>query len=74
MFLNALPVMKFLQLKNNDVRTIEYDAGTTEMMIDAAITKVTELFNMYSAGGAPYEYFESSDSKYKQYDDFARKN
>lgn len=71
---SKLPVMKFLQLKNNDVRTIEYDAGTTEMMIDAAITKVTELFNMYSAGGAPYEYFESSDSKYKQYDDFARKN
>ena len=71
---SKLPVMKFLQLKNNDVRTIEYDAETTDMMINAAITKVTELFNMYSAGGAPYEYYETSDSKYKQYDDFARKN
>lgn len=68
------PVMKFLQLKNNDVRTIDYDADTTEMMIEAAITKVTELFNMYSAGGAPYEYHETSDFKYRQYDDFARIN
>lgn len=68
------PVMKFLQMKNNDVRTIEYDSETTDMMINAAVTKVTELFNMYSAGGAPYEYFETSDLKYKQYDDFARKN
>lgn len=68
------PVMKFLQLKNNDTRPIEYDSATTDMMINAAVTKVTELFNMYSAGGAPYEYFETSDFKYKQYDDFARKN
>lgn len=68
------PVMKFLQLKNNDTRPIEYDSATTDIMIKAAVTKVTELFNMYSAGGAPYEYFETSDLKYKQYDDFARKN
>lgn len=68
------PVIKFLQLKNNDARPIEYDSATTDMMINAAVTKVTELFNMYSAGGAPYEYFETSELKYKQYDDFARKN
>ena len=68
------PVMKFLQLKNNDTRPIEYDSATTDIMIKAAVTKVTELFNMYSAGGAPYEYYETSELKYKQYDDFARKN
>ena len=68
------PVMKFLQLKNNDTRLIEYDSATTDIMINAAVAKVTELFNMYSAGGAPYEYYETSELKYKQYDDFARKN
>ena len=68
------PVIKFLQLKNNDTRPIEYDSATTDIMINAAVTKVTELFNMYSAGGAPYEYFETSELKYKQFDDFARKN
>ena len=66
------PIMKFLQLKNGDVRVIEYDAATTGEMMRAAVDKVTELFNMYSAGTAPYEYHETNDNKYKQYDDFAR--
>jgi hypothetical protein len=29
---------------------------------------------MYSAGGAGYEYHETSDRKYKQFDDLARQN
>lgn len=66
------PIIKFLQLKNNDTRVIEYDAQTTQQMINASVDKVTELFNMYSVGGAAYEYYETSDQKYKQYDDLAR--
>ena len=69
---SGAPIMKFLQLKNNDTRIIEYDSETTQMMINGAVAKVTELFNMYSAGAAPYEYHETSDAKYRQYDDLAR--
>ena len=70
---SCTPVIKFLQLKNNDVCVIEYDAQTTQMMINASVAKVTELFNMYSAGGAGYEYRDVNDRKYRQYDDFARR-
>lgn len=66
------PIMRFLQLRNNDSRVIEYDAETTCEMMRAAVDKVTELFNIYSAGGAGYEYRETGDAKYKQYDDLAR--
>ncbi len=66
------PIMRFLQLRNNDARVIEYDAETTCEMMRAAVDKVTELFNIYSAGGAGYEYHETGDAKYKQYDDLAR--
>ncbi len=66
------PIMRFLQLRNNDARVIEYDADTTMQMIQAAVDKVTELFNIYSAGGAGYEYHETNDQKYKIYDDLAR--
>jgi RecB family exonuclease len=52
--LSDAPIMKFLQLKNNDVRVIEYNSETTQEMINAAVNKVTELFNMYSAGAAGY--------------------
>ena len=48
------------------------DADTTQKMIDAAVAKVTELFNIYTVGGAPYEYRETGDDKYKAYDDLAR--
>ena len=68
------PTMQFLQLKNNDMRLIEYDPIETSHMIDSAVSKVTDLFNMYSAGGAGYEYHDTSDRKYHQFDDFARKN
>ncbi|MBQ7055408.1 MAG: PD-(D/E)XK nuclease family protein [Alphaproteobacteria bacterium] len=71
---SEFPIMQFLQLKNNDVRLIEYDANTTNDMIRAARDKVTELFNIYSAGGASYEYHETNDQKYKIYDDLARVN
>ena len=64
--------MRFLQLRNNDARVIEYDADATREMMHAAVDKVTELFNIYSAGGAGYEYRETGDAKYKQYDDLAR--
>ena len=66
------PIMVFLQLQNGNVRPIEYDAETTAAMINAAVQKTTELVNMYSAGGAPYEYRETNDAKYHIYDDFAR--
>jgi RecB family exonuclease len=66
------PVMRFLQLRNNDARVIEYDVETTAQMMRAAVDKVTELFNIYSVGGAGYEYRETGDQKYKIYDDLAR--
>ncbi len=68
----ARPIMMFLQLRNNDVRAIEYDADTTQLMIDAAVAKVTDQINIFSAGMAPYEYRETGDRKYKGYDDLAR--
>lgn len=66
------PMMMFLQMKNGDVRAIPYDIDTTEKMINAALGKVTELFNIYTIGNAPYEYRETGDEKYKVYDDLAR--
>jgi RecB family exonuclease len=69
---SRVPVMRFLQLRNNDACVIEYDRDTTQDMIKAAVDKVTELFNIYSAGGAGYEYRETGDQKYKIYDDLAR--
>lgn len=71
--LSDAPIMKFLQLKNNDAHIIEYDADATEIMMNSAVLKTTELFNIYSAGNAPYEYRETNDQKYQQFDDLARK-
>ena len=56
---------KLLDWKKND-------ADNTAQMMNAAVDKVTELFNIYSAGNAPYEYRETGDDKYKQFDDLAR--
>jgi len=70
--LSKTPVMVFLQLRNNDVRRIEYDAETTAQMIRAAVDKTTELINMFSAGTAPYENRPNSDQKYRTFDDLAR--
>lgn len=66
------PVMQFLQLQNNNVKLIEYDTATTQKMIDAAVDKVSQLFGRYSNAFEPYEYYETSDQKYKIYDDLAR--
>ncbi len=68
---NAVRMM-FLQLKSGDVRAIEYDAEHTAAFIDAALAKVTENFNRYTAGGAEYEYRQTGDRKYQAWDDLAR--
>ena len=67
-----MPIMQFLQLKSGDARVIEYDVEQTAKAMNAAYSKVTELFNMYSAGGAAYEYRRTGEQKYQEYDDFAR--
>jgi hypothetical protein len=54
------------------VGAIVYDEETTQKMIDGAVARVTDLFNIYSAGGAPYQYLETNDMKYRAYDDLAR--
>ncbi len=66
------PVIKFLQLRNSDVKMIEYDFDLVEKMMNGAIQKVIELVNMYSAGSAPYDYYITSGKKYKAFDDLAR--
>ncbi len=66
------PIMIFLQLKSHDTRMIKYDSDQTAMAIQAVYDKTEGLFNMYSAGSAPYKYMRTSDSKYKAVDDFAR--
>lgn len=71
---NQVPEMMFLQLRGGDVRAITYDVNQTCEMIDAALSKVTELFNQYTAGAAVYEYRIQSDAKYRAYDDLARVN
>lgn len=67
-----MPMMQFLQLKSGDTKIIKYDVEQTEIAMNAAYSKVTELFNMYSVGGAEYKYMPNSEPKYKEYDDFAR--
>ena len=67
-----MPTMEFLQLRAGDVRPIQYDAATTNEMINSAVFKVKEIFNAFSAGKMGYEYRKTGDLKYKEYDDFAR--
>lgn len=66
------PVIQFLQLANRNIKLIEYDGETTQRMIDASVDKVSQLFGRYSRDFEPYEYYETSDAKYKAYDDLAR--
>ena len=66
------PKIVFMQLKNFDAKMVWYDEQDVAQMMRAAIDKVTELVNMYSVGNAPYEYRETSDKKYRAYDDLAR--
>ncbi len=70
--LSRAPIIKFLQLKNNNVCVVEYDAPTTQQMINGAVAKVTDLFNIFSVGQCPYEYRETSKPKYHAFDDLAR--
>ena len=64
--------MMFLQLKNNDVRAIEYDAETTRAMMNAAYDKTKQMIDIFRVGRAPYEYRQTNDQKYHVYDDLAR--
>ena len=66
------PVMKFLQLKNNDERVITYEVEDTKQMMDAAIARAKEMIDIFLVGGAPYEYRQTNETKYHAYDDFAR--
>jgi len=66
------PVLQFLQLKNRKVETIEYFGEQAQKMIEASVQKVSELFGRYSNDFELYEYYETSDAKYKAYDDLAR--
>lgn len=68
------PVLQFLQLQNNNAKLIEYDASATQKMIDAAVQKVSQLFGQYANDYEPYEYRDTSEQKYKIYDDLARVN
>lgn len=66
------PTMRFLQLRNNQTKPVEYDSATTAAMIRAAVDKTIEVINMFTVGRAPYENRPNSESKYRQYDDLAR--
>ena len=66
------PVMYFLQLKNNDARVISYDSNDVQQMMDAAVDKAKQMIDIFLVGRAPYEYRQTSDAKYKAYDDLAR--
>ncbi len=66
------PALQFLQLRNKNVDMITYDGETAQKMIDASVQKVSELFGRYAKDFEPYEYYETSDKKYKAYDDLAR--
>ena len=70
--LSRTPTMMFLQLQNNNVQKIAFDAETTAKMMHAAVQKTTDLINMFCVGRTPYENRPNSDPKYRQYDDLAR--
>lgn len=71
-FMRGAKIIQFLQLKNNDIKLIEYSEQQLQKMIDASVQKTSELFGRYSKDFEPYEYYETSDQKYKAYDDLAR--
>ncbi len=73
-FMRGAQVMQFLQLQNNNVKLIEYSGDQAQNMINSSVQKVSELFGRYSKDAEPYEYYETSDPKYKAYDDLARAN
>ncbi|NMA32521.1 MAG: hypothetical protein GX944_01155 [Alphaproteobacteria bacterium] len=64
--------IQFLQLKNNDIKLIEYSDEQLQTMIDASVQKISELFGRYGKDFEAYEYYETSNQRYKSYDDLAR--
>ena len=66
------PVMSFLRLQSGNVKFMPFDAAQTQSFINGAVAKTTELYNMFIVGGAPYEYRQTGDDRYKDCDDFAR--
>ena len=67
------PILQFLQLKNNDLKLVEYSDDEAQTMIDNTVQKVKELFGQYSTNKvAEYEYREVVGAKYHEYDDLAR--
>lgn len=71
-FMRGAKIIQFLQLKNNDIKLIEYSGEQLQKMIDASVQKASELFGRYGKDFEVYEYYETSDQKYKAYDDLAR--
>ncbi|MCL2017620.1 MAG: PD-(D/E)XK nuclease family protein [Alphaproteobacteria bacterium] len=72
-YMRGAKIIQFLQLRNRDVRLIEYSGAEVRGMIDAAVAKTTALFKQYGQDFEPYEYRETGDDKYKLYDDLARR-
>ncbi len=71
--ISIIPVMQFLQLKNGDLKLIEYSDDIAREIIDSTVQKVRELFGQYSSDKiAAYEYRESVGAKYHEWDDLAR--
>lgn len=71
------PEIVFLHLSRDAIKSgktlVPFDFTKTEKMIAGTVQKITDLFNMYSAGGAPYEYFrEQTNPNYLKYRDLAR--
>ncbi|MFA7187882.1 MAG: PD-(D/E)XK nuclease family protein [Alphaproteobacteria bacterium] len=71
-FMRGARIIQFLQLQNNNIKLIEYSGEQLQRMVEASVQKASELFGRYSKDFEPYEYYETSDQKYKAYDDLAR--
>ncbi len=67
---SSAPEMEFLQLKKSSVKSIVYDAATTQNMIDAAIARAVDVIEKYSVDGARYEY--NPRDGFFAYSDFLR--
>lgn len=69
------PILQFLQLKNGDLKFIEYSESVAQEMIDNTVQKIKQLFGQYSGDTvAEYKYRESVGEKYHEWDDLARIN
>ena len=66
------PIIEFLQLKNKKIGPVLYRGEVAYKFIKASIEKIKELFAIYSKDFTEYEYFITSDRRYKIYDDLYR--